>query len=67
MLLAEHDAEDEGEDPEAGTATEKWLFPTLFRVAQQAERTAPNMMLLGLRTLSRHVGPGQHAKRLPSG
>jgi hypothetical protein len=35
-LLAEHDAED-GEDPEAGTATEKWLFPTLFRVAQQKD------------------------------
>jgi hypothetical protein len=62
ILLSEPEGNVEG----GVNATEGWLFPTLFSVAQQAKRTAPNMMLIGLRTLAGSVGPCQRTKRLQS-
>jgi hypothetical protein len=49
-----------------GDATGRWLFPSLFFAARRANRTAPNMILIGLRTLSGSVGPVQSSKRVPS-
>jgi hypothetical protein len=63
-LLAEPKQDTEGESPGNDNAVDGWLFPTLFYAAQQANRTAPNMMLIGLRTLSGSAGPIQNMKRL---
>ena len=37
--------------------TDRFLFPTLFSVSQQARRTAPNSMLIGLMALGDSIGP----------
>jgi hypothetical protein len=60
ILLSDPEGSNEGK----ANVMAGWLFPTLFSAAQQASRTAPTMLLLGLRTLAGGAGPFQSKKRL---
>ena len=47
-----------GDDDEKDSdKTDRFLFPTLFDLSQQARRTAPNSMLIGLLALGGSIGP----------
>jgi hypothetical protein len=49
-----------------GDTMGRWIFPSLLYTAQRANKTAPNMILIGLRKLSGSAGPVQSSKRMQS-
>ena len=52
------------EEEEDSEKTDRCLFPTLFCLAQQARRTAPTSMLIGILALGDSIGPLKVGKRL---